>query len=445
MRVPHRLIPLTVLALAGCPSTPKPKVVDQKADGATADADGSAETGGDEDAAGTDTGGEATVVATPATLGPAIDAFGVDLWGKVRDDPGNLTISPASVHVALTMTWAGAEGTTREQMGKVLHLNDLNPDVGPAAATGSLLRAWNDASKITLRTANRLFGDSGYEFEAPYLAIAEDEFGAPLERLGFSADPEKARVHINGWVEERTETRIKDLIPPKGLDEDTRLVLVNAVYFLADWKKPFDPERTQPGKFHAPGGDVEVPMMQDKRSLAYFEDDNVQGVSVPYKDQRYVMTFVVPKEGQDLGGIEADLSAGTVAGWFARLNMIPTEVMLTVPRFELAPEGTMSLKKHLEEMGMPEAFVAGQADFTRMANPENPADRLYISEVFHKTFVKVDEKGTEAAAATAVAMGRGGGVPKPPPEVRLDRPFMFFIRDTEADVMLFMGRVENPS
>lgn len=387
--------------------------------------------------------GPAVPETPPVGLGPAIDAFGADLWQQVRNEPGNLTISPASIHVALTMTWAGAKGTTKTQMGEALHLDELSADLDAAPATGGLLRAWNAAEAITLRTANRLFGHTSYTFEKAYLAAARDDFDAPLERVNFGAS-EQARAHINDWVAERTESRIKDLIPPNGVDGNTRLVLVNAVYFLADWKTPFDPDETVDGPFHAAGGDVQVPMMKRRDEMAYFEDSQVQVVSLPYVDERYAMTFVLPREGQTLAGIEAELSAGTMAGWFARVDGLPREVDLTVPRFELAPSGSMSLKAPLKQLGIEQAFVAGSADFTAMANPPDPSDRLYVSEVFHKTFVKVDEAGTEAAAATAVVMGRGGGVPAAPPEMTLDRPFLFFIRDVEADATLFMGRVANP-
>jgi len=322
----------------------------------------------------------------------------------------------------------------------VLHLDQVDGD--PATIVGGQLGVWQRADGLTLRTANRLFGEKHYSFEADYLERTRKAFGAPLEPTDFQGAPEPSRQHINAWVEEQTETRIKNLLPGDAIDSDTRLVLVNAVYFLGEWLDKFEEGSTRDGDFQAPGGTGTVPMLRRVELSDYAETGEgptrAQVVGLAYKDTNYGMLVVLP---EDIAAVEGSLNADTIAGW--RDKMARRTVDLTLPRFTIDPESSLSLKDTLGKLGMKLSFT-GDADFTKIANPKDRADRLSISDVFHKCFVKVDEKGTEAAAATAVVMGRGAGAGPEPVEMKVDRPFLFFVIDHGSGAVLFMGRVVDP-
>jgi serpin B len=337
------------------------------------------------------------------------------------------------------MTASGARGETRTQMVEALSAGSLADLDASAAALQAQLGA-----EDTLHVANRLFGQRGFAFDASYLSRVRDAYAAPLGEVDFASAPDAARVHINGWVSDRTEQRIQDLLPAESVSSQTRLVLVNAVHFLGLWEQPFDPARTQTAPFHrAAGGDVQVPMMQRQARMRFGGDGTVSVVELPYAGSELAMVLVVPKEGHTLASVESSLTAERYAQLVG--SAVAEElVALALPRFEIAPPTTIALSAHLRALGMEQAFVRGSADFRGIADPPNLADRLYVGEVFHKAFVRVDEAGTEAAAATAVAMGRTGGAPRAH-VVRADHPFLFFIRDTTSGAVLFMGRVADPS
>ncbi|MCB9610972.1 MAG: serpin family protein [Sandaracinus sp.] len=378
--------------------------------------------------------------AQAALFARSVNAFGLDLWKHVGE--GNQTISPASVAIALDMTLAGARGETADQMARVLHVEG-DRDAFHAAAGGMLVRWSASSDALTLAIANRLFGHEGFTFEAPFLALTRERYGAPLERLDFTS-PEPARVHINGWVAERTHDRIRDLIPPRGIDGQTRLVLTNAIYLLAKWEEPFQGRSTRPSPFFVNGTEERaVPTMNATGDRRFAQVDGVRVLELPYAAGNLAMLFVLPDARDGLSAVEARLDATTLDAWVAALRTQRTRVAL--PKFRVAPEPSFALGAALQTMGMPLAFRRGEANFTAMANPSDPADRLAISEVFHKAFVDVNEEGTEAAAATAVVMARGGGMPAPPDaEWIADHPFLFFLRDTASGAVLFVGRVVEP-
>lgn len=391
---------------------------------------------------------------TPAASGPATsaeiqalanssNAFALDFYAKIRARKGNLVASPFSIHTALAMTWAGAKGETAAQMKKVLHLDsDRAID-----AAGGLIRDYGAPDqKVTIRIANRLFGEKTYAFEAPYLARVNAAFGAPLEPLDFHGAAQQARGHINDWVAKQTEDRIKDLIPADGITPLTRLVLANAIYFLGDWATPFKKEATSPAPFFTSKTDQkDVPTMHQSAQHRIAATDGVKVLDLPYEDGTLAMTFVLPDAVDGLDAVEARLTSKTLEAWLAAAA--PAQVVVSLPKLEIAPAQSLSLSDALAAMGMPLAFDEAKADFTGMANPPNPGDRLFISRVFHKAFVKVDEKGTEAAAATAVVMAPRGAVrhTTPPVEFKADHPFLYMLRDTRTGLILFMGRVADPA
>ncbi|MBW2457500.1 MAG: serpin family protein [Deltaproteobacteria bacterium] len=382
-------------------------------------------------------------VAGPAeTAVKASNGFGLALYQELKGNSGNLVFSPASISVALAMTYAGAKGTTAKEMETTLQ---SGPDAKALhAAWATQLSAWQGHKDAEIAVANRLFGDKKYSFEAPYLSLTKAHYGAPLQPVDFAGAPEKQRVMINGWVAEQTRDRIQDLIPPPGVTNDTRMALVNAIYFKAKWNEPFPASRTKDDSFTtADGTKVTTPMMSHTTYAQYGEVDGVQLMELGYKGGRFATLFVLPPATQKLAAVESKLDRALLDKWTGALKGERTWIRL--PKVKIEPGAAVELKKSLQAMGMKQAFVSGAADFTGITNPTNPEDRLFIEEVYHKAFVAMDEAGTEAAAATAVMMGRAGGVAAEPKKFHAERPFLFFIRDTTTHLVMFAGRIVDPT
>lgn len=377
-------------------------------------------------------------------LARSSNAFGFDLYQRLRGKPGNFVMSPASLTTALTMPWGGARGETAAQMKTVLHLEGTADEV--MAASGQLSRSLRDPSRpIIFRIANQLFAEKTYKLVPAYVEKTRAAFGTPVERLDFKKAPEPARLHINRWVEGQTERRIKDLIPPREVERDTRLVLVNAIYFLGDWKVPFDQGETWPSNFHLTAAEKKsVPTMHREGGFLVAQKDGVTAVDIPYKGGELSMLLLVPDEIEGLAAVESALDTKKLESLVSALK--GEYVALALPKFEVNPGESLSLGEDLKEMGMSLAFDRDKADFTGIADPPNPADRLALAKVFHKAFVRVDEKGTEAAAATVVGGVMGGAAAGGGPRrIYVDRPFLFLIRDTSSGLVLFLGRVSDPS
>jgi serpin B len=373
----------------------------------------------------------------------ASNQFGFDLYRASATEPGNFVMSPASLSTALAMTWGGAKAATAEQMKKTLHMEQSPKEV--MDTSGRLASMLQDPSRpIKFRIANRLFGEKTYSFEASFLDATKAAYGAPLEPLDFKTGHEAARARINGWVEGQTEKRIKDLIPPRGINDQTRLVLVNAIYFLGDWQDPFEKDHTKPASFSTSAtAKKDVPFMNQAESFGFVEKDGVKAVALPYKGGSMSMLFVLPDKVDGLPELEKSLDAAKLDALVKSLEQ--QRVLVSIPKFKIDPPKTLEMGPALKKLGMVLPFDRDKADFTGIANPPSPADRLYVSEVFHKAFVLVDEKGTEAAAATAVPMARAGAAPSKPAEFKADHPFLFFIRDEASGMILFMGRVADPA
>jgi serpin B len=342
------------------------------------------------------------------------------------------------------MAWGGARGETAEEMQRALRLP------GPAAEamreSGRLLAELQGGERgVTFRVANRLFGERSYRFEPSYLEATRAAYGASLEPVDFRRGFEAARVLVNEWVEAQTEKRIRDLVPPGGLNADTRLVLVNAIYFLGDWAKPFKREATRAAPFHkSPSAKIEVPTMHQTETFGWMRGDGFQALDLPYERGGFSMLVLLPDAVDGLAALEDGLSADALDRVVAALA--PTWVAQALPKFEVNPARAASLSPLLRDLGMSAAFDRGQADFTGIADPPDPRDRLFIGEVFHKAFVRTDEEGTEAAAATAVPMMRiGSAMPSQPVPFVADHPFLFVIRDNASGLVLFLGRVSDPS
>lgn len=374
----------------------------------------------------------------------AMNGFGLDVWRALAAEgeaEGNFAISPASLSLALAMTYGGARGQTAEAMARALHLAS-SPDQAMADA-GALISTWNDPQRTAyeLAIANRLFAEQRYDFREAYLAATRDRFGAEVERLDFRGDAEGARQTINGWVEERTRDRIQDLLPEGSIADDTRLVLVNAVYFHGRWLREFDPEQTTDRSFFVHGREqAQVPTMHAVGGR-YGEDEGVQLLELPYAGEELAMLIVLPRQRDGIAALEERLDEAQVAQWAERVAE-HRRVEILLPRFRVETD-SLALREPLVALGMGVAF-SDRADFSAMTEPhETP---LKIDEVFHRVFVEVNEEGTEAAAATGVVMVEitSAGPRAEPPRFVADHPFLFFLRDQRTGAILFAGRVSDP-
>jgi serpin B len=389
--------------------------------------------------------------ASPADIGSAsasIDAFGADLYSVLAKTAGNgnLVFSPTSIETALAMTYAGASGQTAAEMAKTLHFG-LQGDALHQAfnSLDSLLesRSWQgkDAEgkdqRVLVKTANSLWAQKGLVFERLFLDTLAADYGAGVRLADYKTAAEDAREKINSWVAGQTEDKIKDLIPQGALDALTRLVLVNAVYLDADWASPFDKAMTADGQFNTLAGSaVTTPMMTQSAGFPYAQGDGWQAIELPYARHELAMLLIVPDQGR-FSQIEGQLQSGLIDRVAAALAPA-SEVDLTMPKFKFRTQA--ALADALKALGMRTAFSGETADFSGMTEQE----KLSISDVIHEAYIAVDEKGTEAAAATAVIM-RATAMPLQTVRLTIDRPFLFALRDRDTGAILFLGRVTDPT
>lgn len=372
------------------------------------------------------------------------NGFGLDLFRTmVEESPeSNLLISPISVSGALAMTWAGARGETESQMQEVLRFphdqQNLHPTVGAFQFDLDEVNEveTDEEKEVELSVANALWGEESFEFRNQYLSVVEENYGAGFREVDFRNEAEESRRTINEWVSEATNGQIEELFGANELDHRTRLVLTNAVYLLADWKHQFDPDQTADGEFHnLDGSTSSIPMMRQTETVSAFwsHEEGYRVVELPYAGNRLSMVVVLPDEGA-FETFEAGLDAEWIQERFAELDeMSDVEYRVVMPRFEAGLDTKLSA--HLKTLGMGLAFSWSAANFDGMT--EKTERDLYLDDVYHDTFISVDEEGTEAAAATGSEMNYLSG----PSEIRMDRPFLYAIRDRETDAMLFLGRV----
>jgi serpin B len=358
--------------------------------------------------------------------------FAFDLYRKLHQGNGNFFFSPYSISQALGMVYAGSHGKTEEQMASTLHFElapyDLPPVFG--ALNSDLARRGNGNFQLCL--ANSLWWQEGYALRQVYLNTLRKRFGARVEPLDFSTTPEKSRATINEWVSRYSKGKIKALLPPGSITSLTRLVLANAIYFRATWKERFNADFTSNSPFHLlDGGQVTVPMMKQITPFAYTATGGVQAVELSYIGEQFSMVILLPGRGQ-FEDFASSLTADQVADILEHLST--QMVQIYMPRFEF--RSSFELANTLAELGMTDAFILGKANFRGMT-----LDReFFLGNLHHQTVVSVDENGTYAAAGTAAEM-----VWPDVPTVRLNRPFIFLIRDIGANTILFIGQVMDPS
>jgi serpin B len=372
-------------------------------------------------------------------------AFALDLYGKISRGEGNQFFSPFSISCALAMTYAGAQEQTAVEMARTLHFK-----LPPAELHTSFLRliaelpgrntgpsAPDKALAVELLTANALWSQSGERILPEFQKRIETDYQGALYPVDFRASAQAARRTINTWVEEQTKGKIRDLLKPEHIDSQTLLVLTNAIYFKALWAIPFSKSNTAPGDFHVSAAEtVRAELMNLSDRFRYFEEAAAQVLELPYQGQSLAMDIFLPKAKNSLSQLEASLNPRKLEAWLSKLA--PRRVQVSLPRFKLTAEA--DLKGTLSALGMPIAFELGKADFSGMTGTRDFA----ISAVVHKAFIEVEEKGTEAAAATGVVMTRTAAMPMPPVLFRADHPFFFLIRDSRTGNILFMGRLTKP-
>ena len=363
-------------------------------------------------------------------------AFTVDLYSVLSQKDGNLFFSPYSVYQALSMTYAGARGETEKQMASTLHFALPQNLLHPAYNSLDLLLAQRgeaaegkDDQGFRLNVVNAIWGQDGYYFLPEFLDVLSQSYGAGIRLLDFAKEPELSRIIINDWVSEQTEQRIEDLLAEGSILEATRLVLTNAIYFNAGWQHPFEERLTKDGSFYLlNGSSTAVSMMNQTSYFGYKEGFNYQAVEMPYSGGELSMIIMLPDEGF-FGTFEAGLGADALSGILDGIKY--QDVALSLPKFGFASE--FSLKQTLARLGMPIAF-SDAADFSGM----NGNLDLCIGDVVHKSFVAVDEAGTEAAAATAVSM-IVKAIPDEPVSMIVNRPYIFMIRDMRQGLCCLSG------
>lgn len=365
-------------------------------------------------------------------------AFALDLYQALRTrESGNLFYSPYSISLALAMTYAGARGETAAEMAETLHYTLPRERLHPAFnALDAALMAYDaeDEEGFQINVANAIWGQQDYGFLDPFLDTLAVNYGAGLHMVDFVQEVEAARVKINRWVSDETEERIQDLIPQGTLDPLTRLVLTNAIYFNGKWTSPFQKDSTHDATFTLlDGTSVMVPTMTQTESVLYAEGDGYQVAALDYRGADMSMWFVLPEDG---GFTRAE--AGFTPAFLESVaqGLRPQSVNFSVPKFNF--ESALRLGEVLVDMGMKRAFH--DADFSGMTGDAD----LFISDVLHKAYVAVDEEGTEAAAATAVIMELSAIMDEPAVVMKLDRPFLFVIRENSSGTILFVGRMLDP-
>jgi serpin B len=370
--------------------------------------------------------------------------FAFDLYARLQKDPGNLIVSPYSVSTALAMTFAGARGNTAAEMAKALHLHVSPERLHPAwrALQAELKERAGEAPGETdpakaqtfhpWTLASALWGNRTDPFLQSFLDLTRRHYQAELAPLDFEKAPEDARQAINRWVEKKTRGRIWDLIPQGGIDRDVSLILTNVLYFKMAWFHPFEARLTRDEPFHVSRDKViDVPTMHQTLRVHYMDNRGLRAVEVPYDGRSMSMVLLVPSAVDGLAGLERSLSRENLSLWLR--SMTKQNVSLALPKFNVVSR--FDLKETLAAMGMKDAFDVRTADFSAMTDKQ----KLYISRVLHQAFIDTDERGTEAGAATAMVMAKEG-LPTVV-SLRVDRPFIYIIRDVDTGILLFMGRV----
>ena len=365
--------------------------------------------------------------------------FAFDIFNAINPSHDeNLVISPFSISTALAMTYAGAGGNTAIQMARTLYFDSDQENFHKNFSEWMNTIMEKGEAKKQLQIANSLWPQEDYPFLDEFMNLIREYYGSAFYKVNYKGDREQIRQQINAWVEKNTNDLIKDLIQPGVLVEDTRLVLVNAIYFLSNWKIAFDENATHTNTFNiSRERTVNVPFMYMKDDLNYIKTDNFQALELEYEGSEFSMLILLPAENIDPDEFIKNFDALAFAETLSILEK--QEVQVYLPSFKVRSK--FDLEKLLAAMGMPDAF-SNRADFSNMT----PLNDLKIDKVIHEAFIDVYEEGTEAAASTAVVIIRKSAIVDPPANIfRADRPFFYLIRENQSNSILFMGKVVNPA
>ncbi len=372
-------------------------------------------------------------------------AFALKLYPQLATNSGNIFFSPYSISTCLAMTYAGARGNTEAQMSAVFGFDTNQQQF--AATFNQLqnqLQSDQQTNGLELNIANALWTQVGFPFLPDFLQTATNQYQANLNQADFTTEAAAVAQAINDWVAQETQNKIQDLVPPGAIDAATRMVLANAIYFKGAWTYTFAETNTSVQPFYLSStNQVEVPLMHQPSVVPgivvpefnYVQTADFQALELPYGSNQLSMTILLPTRIDGLDQLERQLSPSFLSNVLAHL--VPRNIDIYLPRF--TNESSFSLSSTLSQMGMPDAFSPGVADFSGMDGMHD----LFLSFVVHKAWCQVDEAGTEAAAATATGVATSSSGPPPPP-FRADHPFVFFIRDTQTGSLLFIGRLANP-
>lgn len=394
-----------------------------------------------------------------------VNAVGLDLYRRLTtpEPNGNFLLSPYSIVAALAMTYAGAEHETRQEMQRVLHFPEVDEQFHNAmcsfardlemlsersqARTKEVAQYGGSLEPTELSVANRIFAQGGYQFRARFLALLAQRYFAPLELLNFCDHPEEARATINSWVADSTHNRINDLIPRGGISSITRLVLTNALHIRAPWADPFDSDLTQPEAFCIEGRQqAAVPTMTQTGSYRCEADSEATTLEIPFASRELSLVIWLPHRPDGVSDLSVCQSESALTGSIKNLaTRIPLGTTLHLPKFRME-RPSISLRDEFVSLGMGTTFDCpqGSANFDRMA-PRHAEDYLYIGDIFHQTFLDLNEGGVEATAATAVVVAAGCAAPaEPPKEIHVDRPFLFAVVHRPSAACLFLDRVTDP-
>ena len=379
-----------------------------------------------------------------STLVAGNNTFAVNLYETLRSQDGNLVFSPYSISLALAMTYAGARNETESQMAQTMEFTLPQDQLHPAFNALDLALAnegksqGNNGQPMQINIANAIWAEQTYSFQQAYLDLIAKNYGAGIQLADFIKNFDSVRGQINGWVSNQTKNKINDLLAPGSVNSSTRMVLVNAIYFKADWEIPFDPNNTSDSTFTLlDGSQTQVKMMNNgDLTLSYVKGDGYQAVELPYNGNTAAMDIIMPDEG-NFQNFESSLNMQNLNGIFNSMQSTP--IALGLPKFTFTTN--FSLSDQLKSLGMTDAFDGNKADFSGMTGSRD----LLISDVVHKAFVAVDEKGTEASAATAVMIAGMSAPMQQKVYLVIDHPFIFIIRDLKSGQMLFVGRVLNPA
>lgn len=375
----------------------------------------------------------------PNELVEGNNKFALELYSKLSAGEGNLFLSPYSISSALAMTYAGARGETEKQMAKTLHFGIEQKQLHSAFAAMAKQISGAKKKPYELTVANALWGQTGYKFQKEFLEIMRTNYGAGFFDVNFKKDAAKIVKQINLWVEDKTKNKIKNIVSEDVITSDTRLVLANAIYFKGAWESEFSKSDTKKMPFtFFDGKKADVPMMNQIEEFSYGENETCQILQLPYKGYDIVMNIILPKTADGIKELEKSIDVEAFSKMLGLLEH--RDVILTLPKFKM--ETFFELNKPLEDMGMKDAFSMSDADFSGITGSKD----LFISLVLHKAYVDVDEKGTEAAAATVVVAGETAAAPdeRGPVVFKADHPFMFVIRERQSGTILFIGRVMDP-